>query len=415
MASIFLSHSHEDNRFARRLAHDLTTAGVTVWLDEAELKPGESLIKKIGEAIDATDFLGVLLSRHSVRSEWVTREVEIALTQEIAGRMVKVLPILVDDCEIPPFLRARIRFDFRKPANYEAQLSKLIKALGGGMHPAPGTATVVFDESYNQERWRGKPLVSAGYSRIAKLVAADYTVTTNADGYSSCAAIPPRAILIMPTPFGTLVDDREYEEIMRWVNRGGRLVLFGTYLMEAHHYNNLNRLALRWGFEFTQHLTMPRGQEGFHECLRQSIECEKRAYWVQTALIGQPSPSPLLDGVQTVAFTSSCTIESAVEPDIIVSTAEEVALLHGLIYKSPGGRRLQLRDYVLDKYASVPILIAFKYGMGRVVAIATWKIFINDLVSDNNDNLKLFQNVIAWLASDNSLPADSEPAGCHCS
>lgn len=411
MASIFLSHSHEDNRFARRLAHDLITAGVTVWLDEAELGPGDSVIEKIGQAIDATDYLGVLLSRHSVQSEWVRREVEIALTQEIAGRIVKVVPILVDNCEIPPFLRARIYADFREPANYEAQLSRLINALGGSACTASGRATVIFDESYNQERWYGKPLVSAGYSTIAELVATDYTVRTNTDGYSSCAAIPPRAILIMPTPFGTLVDDREYEEITRWVNRGGRLVLFGTYLMEAHHYNNFNRLSRRLGFEFTHHLTMPRGHEDFQECLEQAVKCAQRAYWVQTALIGQPPLSPLLDGVQRVAFTSSCTIESAIQPDITVATAEEVALLHGLIYKEPGGGRLLLRDYVLDKYASVPILIAQKYGMGRVVAIATWKIFINDLVADNNDNLQLFQNVIAWLATDNSPPSDSEPAG----
>ena len=415
MASIFLSHSHEDNRFARRLAHDLITAGVTVWLDEAELGPGDSVIEKIGEAIDATDFLGVLLSRHSVQSEWVRREVEIALTEEIAGRIVKVVPILVGDCEIPPFLRARIYADFREPANYELQLSRLIEALGGSVPAASGTATVVFDESYNQERWYGKPLVSAGYSRIAELVATDYTVRTNADGYSSCAAIPPRAILIMPTPFGTLVDDREYEEITQWVNRGGRLVLFGIYLMEAHHYNNFNRLSRRLGFEFTHHLTMPRGHEDLRECLDQAFPCAQRAYWVQTALVGQPSPSPLLDGVQTVAFTSSCTIESAVEPDITVTTAEEVALLHALCHRNPGGERLQLQDYVLDKYASVPILIAQRYGMGRVVAIATWKIFINELVADNNDNLKLFENVIAWLATDDSASSDSEPAGCHSS
>lgn len=41
MASIFLSHSSKDNHFARKLAHDLTTYGVTVWLDKARMKVGD--------------------------------------------------------------------------------------------------------------------------------------------------------------------------------------------------------------------------------------------------------------------------------------------------------------------------------------------------------------------------------------
>ena len=58
MSSIFLSHSHADKDFARRLAMDLKRAGVRIWLDEAELKIGDSLIEKIREGIDQMEYLG---------------------------------------------------------------------------------------------------------------------------------------------------------------------------------------------------------------------------------------------------------------------------------------------------------------------------------------------------------------------
>lgn len=46
MSSIFLSHNSKDKEFVRRLANRLESYGVKVWVDEAEIKVGESLIKK---------------------------------------------------------------------------------------------------------------------------------------------------------------------------------------------------------------------------------------------------------------------------------------------------------------------------------------------------------------------------------
>jgi len=55
MASVFLSHSSKDKAFARKLASELQANGVTVWIDEAEIRIGDSLTKKISLAIDEAD------------------------------------------------------------------------------------------------------------------------------------------------------------------------------------------------------------------------------------------------------------------------------------------------------------------------------------------------------------------------
>jgi hypothetical protein len=50
--SVFMSHSHADKPFVRRLSVDLGALGAHVWLDEAEIKVGDSLFDKIERAID---------------------------------------------------------------------------------------------------------------------------------------------------------------------------------------------------------------------------------------------------------------------------------------------------------------------------------------------------------------------------
>jgi hypothetical protein len=129
--SIFLSHSHLDKSFALKIFQDLQAQGIRVWFDEAELRPGDSLIGRIEAALETMDFLGVLLSRNSVESEWVLREVRIALTQEINGRIVKVIPLLVEDCRIPGFLLDKLFVDFRDTSSlaYRKSLDLLVGTL----------------------------------------------------------------------------------------------------------------------------------------------------------------------------------------------------------------------------------------------------------------------------------------------
>jgi hypothetical protein len=126
MGSVFLSHSHVDKPFVRRLAADLKAAGVDVWLDEAEIKIGDSLIRKIEESISTVEYVAACLSSNSIKSNWVTKELDIAMTREIKGKRVVVLPLLLENCEIPPFLSDKCYADFRNPSHYDAEFSKLL-------------------------------------------------------------------------------------------------------------------------------------------------------------------------------------------------------------------------------------------------------------------------------------------------
>lgn len=129
MGSIFLSHSSKDKAFVRKLADDLRKHGHFAWVDEAEIKIGDSLIEKIGEGIENTQYLGVVISSNSIKSEWVTREVRIALNQEINEKKVKVLPILIENVQMPAFLLDKKYADFTSEDNYEESLQLIIDRL----------------------------------------------------------------------------------------------------------------------------------------------------------------------------------------------------------------------------------------------------------------------------------------------
>lgn len=128
--SIFLSHSSIDKPFARQLARDLDNQGVTCWLDEAEIKIGDYLIEKLKRAIEDVEYLAVILSPEAVASDWVQREVEIAINQEIQGRRLKVLPILYRRCDPPDFLLDRVHGDFTDTSKYAASFEKLMSSIG---------------------------------------------------------------------------------------------------------------------------------------------------------------------------------------------------------------------------------------------------------------------------------------------
>ncbi len=133
MSSIFLSHSHTDKPFARRLATDLRKAGHAVWIDEAEINIGDSLIEKIREGLDQVDFVAAVITSASVTSKWVTRELDIASNREIEEKRVVVLPLLLEVVELPGFLKGKFYGDFTDMSCYEETLELLLRKLGGNM------------------------------------------------------------------------------------------------------------------------------------------------------------------------------------------------------------------------------------------------------------------------------------------
>jgi uncharacterized protein YjbI with pentapeptide repeats len=93
----FISHSSRDQRFADRLSADLQAAGVLCWYASQNMQIGARVWPSIEDAIRSNDRLIVVLSRWSLESAWVEKEVETALALERTRPTTVLLPVRIDD------------------------------------------------------------------------------------------------------------------------------------------------------------------------------------------------------------------------------------------------------------------------------------------------------------------------------
>jgi hypothetical protein len=92
--SLFLSHSHHDQAFTKRLHNDLQNKGVRCWFAPHDLRP---IVRGIEEAIHLHEKLLLILSHHALMSNWVQQEVEAAFYKEVTTGQEILFPIRLDN------------------------------------------------------------------------------------------------------------------------------------------------------------------------------------------------------------------------------------------------------------------------------------------------------------------------------
>lgn len=122
---VFISHSSADKPTAHRLDADLRRHGIDTWLDAWEIKVGDSIIDKINQGIAECSAFLILVSRHSVASRWVREELNAATLRRILEK-AKILPLRIDDSELPSLLAPMRHVDLRA---YEESLEEVLDVL----------------------------------------------------------------------------------------------------------------------------------------------------------------------------------------------------------------------------------------------------------------------------------------------
>lgn len=133
---IFISYSHENKNFVDALAHQLVLRNVNVWLDRWELSIGDSIVERIQSAIDGASALLVVLSQASVASEWCKKEINSGFLRELEEKRVFVMPVLLEDCEIPIFARGKLYADFRR--SFDEGLRVVLEGVAKVSNPSLG-------------------------------------------------------------------------------------------------------------------------------------------------------------------------------------------------------------------------------------------------------------------------------------
>jgi uncharacterized protein YjbI with pentapeptide repeats len=154
--SCFISYSHADRAFARRLHDALQGRGIRCWLDEHQLLPGQKIYDEVDRGIRLWDKVLLCASKHSLTSWWVEAEIEKAFVKErqvLKDRGESVLTLIPLDLDGYLFrgwqsgkasvVKERVAPDFtgwkRNHDKFEKQLERVIRALktDGGRETAP--------------------------------------------------------------------------------------------------------------------------------------------------------------------------------------------------------------------------------------------------------------------------------------
>jgi TIR domain len=130
---VFLCHASQNKPVVRELYQRLLAEGwIDPWLDEEKLLPGQDWNLEIEKAVESADAVINCVSSVSVGKEgYVQREVrrvlDIAL-EKLEGS-IYVIPMRLDDCEIPRQLRNRQFLDYFPESKRDSSYDKLKKSL----------------------------------------------------------------------------------------------------------------------------------------------------------------------------------------------------------------------------------------------------------------------------------------------
>jgi hypothetical protein len=125
--AVFISYSHDDSDIVEKIAAYLVKENIHVWIDKWEINYGDSLIQKIQTAVTEASVLLIMLSIKSLQSEWCKKELTAGLLRELEEKRVVTIPILLQYCEIPIFLRDKYYADFR--TDFDTSIRKLQDSL----------------------------------------------------------------------------------------------------------------------------------------------------------------------------------------------------------------------------------------------------------------------------------------------
>ena len=130
---VFLCHASQDKSIVRDLKKKLLDENwIEPWLDEDRLLPGQDWNMEIEKAVESSDVVLVCVSSISVAKEgYVQKELRqvLDIALEKLDGAIFIIPIRLDDCELPRKLKDKQALDYFPPTNQASAFDKLKTSL----------------------------------------------------------------------------------------------------------------------------------------------------------------------------------------------------------------------------------------------------------------------------------------------
>ena len=126
--SVFICHAHEDAPIALAIYDRLVAEGFHAWIDKRDLRPGQEWQREIPLIISAADAVVICLSKIAIgKRGYVQNEFRLAREElrKIPCDRIFILPVRLDDCEVPPEFKPFHYVDIRE----EGALDRVVLSL----------------------------------------------------------------------------------------------------------------------------------------------------------------------------------------------------------------------------------------------------------------------------------------------
>jgi TIR domain len=126
MPSFFLSYAHSNELFVSRLAADFESIGCIVWKDCISTSPDLTFLERILSLKKRINFIILIFSESSASGTIAASDWNDAIIDEAIHNRNWIVPILVQDCNLPKYIFPESLEDFRSTLSYSSSFQKLL-------------------------------------------------------------------------------------------------------------------------------------------------------------------------------------------------------------------------------------------------------------------------------------------------
>ncbi|WP_320414582.1 toll/interleukin-1 receptor domain-containing protein [Candidatus Magnetobacterium casense] len=123
-----MSSAMQDSEWVSLFFNELRQTGITVWFftKDKNIVQGSSVVDLMEKALRESNVMVVIISEHSITSQWVFFEIGVAIADE-----KRIIPVVIDDVSYESFpvrLKATACFHEKSPSEAALKVANLLKS-----------------------------------------------------------------------------------------------------------------------------------------------------------------------------------------------------------------------------------------------------------------------------------------------
>ena len=162
---VFLSYARADadKKFVSTLHRRLKRDGIECFFDEVSLAPGDNFVLEISQAIDECNYLVMVMSRSYFSARFAPSEWAAVLALDPKSERSRLVPLLLEDCELPALIRAINYIDVRSSEKFEQNYPRICRRVGRAEPNDIEQRSREIDDLFEQEELRSSDETTAGF------------------------------------------------------------------------------------------------------------------------------------------------------------------------------------------------------------------------------------------------------------